>query len=121
MADAEQRFQLAAAEPTSIEAAFDREWAATLLGRVLQTLRQEAANPRHFDVLKTFLSNEGTAAAYQAAGVALGLAEGAVKVAVHRLRQRFQTELRREIANTVGPAGDVEEELRHLAAILRQT
>jgi hypothetical protein len=42
-------------------------------------------------------------------------------VAVHRLRQRFQTELRREIANTVGPAGEVEEELRHLAEILRKT
>lgn len=121
LANAEQRFQVAAPEATSPDVAFDREWAATLLGRVLQTLRREATHPQHFDVLKTFLSSEGNAAAYQAAGVALGLGEVAVKVAVHRLRQRFQAELRREIANTVGPAGEVEEELRHLAAILRQT
>lgn len=121
LANAEQRFQVAAPEATSAEVTFDREWAATLLGRVLQTLRREATHPQHFDVLKTFLSSEGNAAAYEAAGVALGLGEGAVKVAVHRLRQRFQTELRREIANTVGPAGEVEAEWRHLAAILRQT
>lgn len=122
MADAEQRFQVAATDgDASGEIAFDREWAATLLGRVMQTLRREAADPQQFEVLKVFLSSEGNAAAYRAAGATLGLAEGAVKVAVHRLRQHFQAELRREIANTVGPAGEVEEELRYLAEILRRT
>lgn len=120
MADAEQRFQIAATDgASSADFTFDREWAATLLTRVMQTLRREATDARQFDVLKSFLSSEGSAAAYQAAGAALGLGEGAVKTAVHRLRQRFQTELRREIANTVGPAGEVEAELRHLAEILR--
>ncbi len=121
MADAEQRFQVAATGIASAEVAFDREWAAALLARVMATLRHEATGRRQFDVLKSFLSSEGNAAAYQTAGAALGLAEGAVKVAVHRLRQRFQTELRREIADTVGPAGEVEEELRYLAEILRRT
>ena len=120
LADAEQRFQVAAPSgPASAEISFDREWAATLLTHVLQTLRREATDTRQFNVLKSFLSNEGNAAAYQTAGAALGLGEGAVKVAVHRLRQRFQTELRREIANTVGPAGEVEQELGYLAEILR--
>lgn len=122
LADAEQRFQVAAPDgATAAEVAFDREWAATVLGRVLHTLRREAADPRQFDALKIFLSSAGNAAAYQAAGATLGLAEGAVKVAVHRLRQRFQVELRREIAGTVGPAGEVESELGYLAEILRQT
>jgi RNA polymerase sigma-70 factor (ECF subfamily) len=122
LADAEHRFQIAATDgASSADVTFDREWAATLLTRVLQTLRREAGDSRQFETLKVFLSKEGNTAAYQAAGATLGLAEGAVKVAVHRLRQRFQTELRREIANTVGPAGEVEEELRHLAEILRKT
>jgi len=120
LADAEKRFQVAATDDAaSAEVTFDREWAATLLTRVMQTLRHEATDAGQFEVLKSFLSTEGNAAAYQAAGAALGLGEGAVKVAVHRLRQRFQTELRREIAGTVGPAGEVEAELRHLAEILR--
>jgi DNA-directed RNA polymerase specialized sigma24 family protein len=122
MADAEQRFQIAAQDGASgTEVMYDREWAATLLARVLQTLRQESADARQFEALKIFLSSEGNAAAYQAAGATMGLGEGAVKVAVHRLRQRFQAELRREIAGTVGPAGEVEEELRYLAEILRKT
>lgn len=122
LADAEQRFQVAATDgAASAEVTFDREWAATLLTRVMNTLRREATDARQFDVLKSFLASEGNAAAYQSAGAALGLGEGAVKVAVHRLRQRFHTELRREIAGTVGPAGEVEAELRHLAEILRQT
>lgn len=122
MANAEQRFQVVAQDgATSAEVTFDREWAATLLARVMQTLRREAADVPQFEALKVFLSSEGNATAYQAAGAALGLGEGAVKVAVHRLRQRFQTELRQEIAGTVGPAGEVEEELRYLAEILRKS
>jgi len=122
MADAEQRFQVAASEDApQAEVTFDREWAATLLTRVIQTLRREAMDAPQFETLKVFLSSEGNAAAYQAAGATLGLGEGAVKVAVHRLRQRFQAELRREIAGTVGPAGEAEEELRYLAEILWKT
>jgi DNA-directed RNA polymerase specialized sigma24 family protein len=122
MADAEQRFRITDAQANSpAEVTFDREWATTLLARVIQTLRREATDVPQFEALKVFLSSEGNATAYQAVGTVLGLAEGSVKVAVHRLRQRFQTELRREIAGTVGPAGEVEEELRYLAEILRQT
>ena len=51
----------------------------------------------------------------------LGMTEGAVKVAVHRLRQRYRDQLRAEIGNTVASPGEVEEELRHLFTVLSGT
>jgi hypothetical protein len=49
------------------------------------------------------------------------MSEGALKVAVHRLRQRYRVVLRAEVAQTVSEAGDVEEEMRYLARILRRS
>jgi RNA polymerase sigma-70 factor (ECF subfamily) len=48
----------------------------------------------------------------------LGVSEGAVKSAVHRLRQRYRQLLRDEIAHTVAGPAEVEEELRHLITVL---
>ena len=46
------------------------------------------------------------------------MSEGAVKVAVHRLRKRFGEVLRREITETVHRPEETEEELRELLQIL---
>ncbi len=54
---------------------------------------------------------------YAAAGVELGLSEGAVKVAVHRMRRRFRDLLRERVAQTVSSAASLEEELRSLKAV----
>ncbi|MBX3746039.1 MAG: hypothetical protein KF833_12105 [Verrucomicrobiae bacterium] len=116
---AEERFLATPDDGVPPEVAFDREWAGALLQSVLRTLRHEAPNPTHFEAIKGFLSREGGGEAYRAAAAALGVTDGVVKVAVHRLRRRFQEVLRRRIAETVGPAGDVEDELRHLVETVR--
>ena len=70
----------------------------------------------HFDALKFCLTGEKTAHADVAAQ--LGMTEGAVKVAVHRLRERYRALLRAEIAETVATPDEVEGELRHLLSAL---
>ena len=46
------------------------------------------------------------------------MSEGSLRVAVHRLRRQFATVLREVIAETVDAADDVDEELRHLLAVV---
>lgn len=103
------------------ETTFDRRWALTVLDRVLQRLRREATGAdkvAEFDVLKPSLLGESPPGGYQTWGGELGLTEGAVKVAVHRLRRRFQRVLRDEIAQTVSTEAEVEDEIRFLLSAL---
>lgn len=121
-ASAETRYALEPADNTTPERVFERRWAMTLLDRVLQCLRREheiAGKTAQFDTLKEALTGDRSALPYAQLGNRLALSEGAVKVAVHRLRQRYRELLREEIANTVAREDDVEEELRHLFAVLR--
>ena len=90
----------------------------TLLDQVLTTLREEyhaEGKGDLFEELKTVLT--GQPGAYAAMGARLRRSEGAIKVAVHRLRHRYRDLIRSRIAETVG-ADDVEDELRHLVAVL---
>lgn len=101
--------------------AFDRQWALTLLDLVLGRLRQEYAHSGRdalFVGLKDALAGDRTVIPYRDLGIRLGLSEGAVKVAVHRLRRRYRELLRQEIAGTVSGPAEVEEELRELFAAL---
>lgn len=97
--------------------AFDREWALTLIARALAALESEySGKPRVFAVLKPWL--DGAVEGPQAeAAVELGISEGAVKVAIHRLRARFRELIRAEVATTVNDPAEVGEELRHLIAV----
>lgn len=118
---AERRFEAQAAVTTSPEFLFEREWAITLLDRVLGLLAQEyrdAGRAALFDALKPFLTPTAGEACYDEAACALEMTNGAVRVAVCRLRERYREQLRREIGRTVAQASDVESELRHLARIL---
>ena len=96
---------------------FDRDWARAVLARAIARLAAEQPDDRRrsvFVALKPFLAADGDAAAYGAAGAPLGMGEGAVKVAVHRLRQRFRAALRAEVAETVADPerpGSLDEEL----------
>jgi DNA-directed RNA polymerase specialized sigma24 family protein len=101
-------------------ALFDRRWALTLLERSFIRLQEEfsASEAFRFDQLKPFLSCEGTQHDYAAAGEKLHLSAGAVKVAVHRLRQRYGQLLRAEVAQTVSNASDLEEEMHYLLELL---
>jgi RNA polymerase sigma-70 factor (ECF subfamily) len=72
-----------------------------------------------FDQLKEFLVAEQGRPLQAEIGVQLGMTENAVKQAFHRFRQRYRMLLREEVAHTVIAPGDVEDELRHLASVLR--
>ena len=71
-----------------------------------------------FDALKGFIWGDQATLSYAEVAPQLGLTEGAVKVAVHRLRGRYRELLRAEIAKTVATPGEVDEELQHLMAVL---
>lgn len=126
-AGAEQRYGLASADSQTPESLFEKQWALALLDRVDRALRQEfvqAGKEEQFDRLRTRLtgdrSKEQTGAdSYRQLAEELGMSEGAVKVAVHRLRKRFQGRLREEIAQTVDGETDVDEEIRELFKALR--
>jgi RNA polymerase sigma-70 factor (ECF subfamily) len=118
--DTELRYSIEATQAASPEQAYERQWALTLLDQVLNRLEAELDLPGKrniFGALKMFLNGE-KGASYAEVGAKLGMSEGAVKVAVHRLRQRYRDLLRLEIANTVGDPGSVEDEMRHLLAAL---
>jgi DNA-directed RNA polymerase specialized sigma24 family protein len=120
---AEGRYQLEPPDTRTPETIFDRRWALTVLDRALQRLRIESAQAgrsARFDLLKTALLGESPAGGYQAWVADLGLSEGAIKVAVHRLRRRFQHILRDEIAETVSSEAEVDGELRYLWQALRR-
>lgn len=105
------------APESGAERAWDRQWALTLLERVLDRLRDEhgaAGKSEQFDCLRPTLTAERNALPYAEIGRRLGLSEGAVKVAVHRLRARYRELLRLEVAGTLEEPGQVEAELREL-------
>ena len=101
--------------------AFDRQWALTVLERVIAQLAEEfdaAGKPEHFALLKPWLTgDEGDATQAQIAHE-LGMNEGALKVAIHRLRKRFRDLIKAEVAHTVGGEVDAREELTHLLAAI---
>lgn len=103
------------------DAAFDREWATTLLARALAGLRAECAaagKDAEFHLLKPWLTGEAMHGEQSGAALALGLAPGALKSAVHRLRARFRQHVKSEVADTLHDAAMVEEEMRALLAAL---
>ena len=109
------------ADHTTAEKIFERRWALTLLAQVLRRLREEHVRDgreKLFEELKPTLTEASRSVRYAEIAVRLGTSEGAVKVAVHRLRQRYREVLRAEIADTVASPGEVEDELRKLFAAL---
>ena len=114
---ADTKFQVAATAEPSPDKAFDREWALALLAKVIERLQKECAadgKGKLFDQLKTFLMAGGGDSAQSEVAKSLGMEEGAVRVAVHRLRKRYRQLLRDEIANTLANAALVDEEMRAL-------
>jgi RNA polymerase sigma factor (sigma-70 family) len=114
---AEGRFQMEPPSHETPERVFDRRWALTLLDRVLSRLNTDmvaAGREAHFDRLKTYLTGDEPQLSYLQTARELGMSEGAVKVAVHRLRRQFRDRLRDEIAQTVSSPVEIDDELRHL-------
>jgi RNA polymerase sigma-70 factor (ECF subfamily) len=118
---AEDRYRLEPADPQSAEKIYMRRWALTLLDRVLDSLKAEAVasgKAEQFEQLKLALTGDRLSVPYAELARRLGTTEGAVKVAVHRMRQRYRELLRAEIAHTVTDSKAVDAEIRHLFAAL---
>jgi RNA polymerase sigma-70 factor (ECF subfamily) len=118
---AETRYGVESADNVTPERSFELRWALTLLEEVLNRLRgeyEQEGKAALFAALNPCLVGERTAQPYAELAKKLGVNEGTVKSAVHRLRQRYRQLLRDEIAQTVAGPGEVEEELRHLFAVL---
>ncbi len=98
--------------------AFDREWAVAVMNRAVAALASEHQNGREaqFEALRPWLMGD-EAGSHAETGRTLGMSEGAVKVAVHRLRKRFRELLRREIAQTLDEHENIEDELRYLCSV----
>jgi RNA polymerase sigma-70 factor (ECF subfamily) len=120
---AEARYLQQPSEALTPEKLFDQRWALTLLEEVYQRLRQlyeREGKAALFQSLRFSLTGERNAVPYAELAGKLGLSEGAVKVAVHRLRQRYRRLLRELIAETVSAPEEVEEELRCLLRTLAE-
>jgi DNA-directed RNA polymerase specialized sigma24 family protein len=118
---AEGRYRLEPADSRDAEALYERRWATTLLERVMERLRTEAVSTgreRLFDQLQGVLLGESPKLTYAEVASRLMMGEGAVRMAVCRLRQRYRELLREEIAQTVSRPSEVDEEIRHLRLVL---
>ena len=114
---AEGTYQLEPRDDLTPEKLFDRRWALILLERVLGCLRDEhvsAGKGELFDHLKGFLTGDSAGVSYVDVAKALGMTEGAVKVAVHRLRRQFRDTLTHEIAETVSDPAEIDAEIAYL-------
>ena len=118
---ADDRIEMEPADAVTAETIYERRWALTVLERVLSRLKDEylaAGNAVLFDSLKELLPDEPGSPSQAEIAARLGMNENAVRQAFYRFRQRYQSLLREEIANTVATPGDIEDELRHLIAVL---
>jgi RNA polymerase sigma-70 factor (ECF subfamily) len=109
------------AEHGSAEFAFERRWALSLLDRALARLKTEfesSGKTFEFVALKASLEIQRDTIVYADFAAALGVTEGAARVAVHRFRKRFRQVFREEVAQTVATDSDVDDEVRHLITAL---
>jgi DNA-directed RNA polymerase specialized sigma24 family protein len=106
----------------SAERLYQRRWASTLIEHVLKRLKKEyraTGNAFLFNSLKLLLPDEPDAPSRAEIASRLGMTDNALRQAFHRFRHRYQMLLREEIGHTVADPGEIEDELRHLIAVLR--
>lgn len=115
--DAEGRYIREPATGLTPEHLYERRWALALLERVLLRLEAdyaEAGKTPLFEALRSHLAGDSDRAPHAELAATLGMGEGAVRVALHRLRRRYRERLRAEIAETVETPEEVDDEIRHL-------
>jgi RNA polymerase sigma-70 factor (ECF subfamily) len=114
---AESRFSSELAHRLQPDVLFDRQWATTLIERVMKRLEDEylaSGRAKLFEYLRSCLIKDESALSYAEVAAQINLTEAAVKMAIHRLRARYREILHEEIADTVATPDEVEEEIRHL-------
>lgn len=118
---ADERYRLEPVDELSPDKLFERQWALTLLHKVLDQLEQEfreAGKAQLFDGLRGLLVAGTVQETYAEAGAGLGMTGEAVRKAVYRMRDRYHELFREEIGHTVAEPAEIEEEMRHLRAVL---
>jgi RNA polymerase sigma factor (sigma-70 family) len=116
-----ERIETEPADPMTPDQIYERRWALTVLEQVLDRLKNEyrtAGNAALFDSFKELLPDEPGSPSQAEIATQLGMTENAIRQAFYRFRQRYQSLLREEIASTVATPGDIEDELRHLIAVI---
>jgi RNA polymerase sigma factor (sigma-70 family) len=119
--DTSPGLQLADPNAPNPEREFDRKWALTILDRALAVLADEqraAGKAEQFEALKPWLSGDSEHLSQAEAARQLGLNEGAVKVAIHRLRRRFREAIKNEIGRTLNDPAQTNQELHCLLEAL---
>jgi RNA polymerase sigma factor (sigma-70 family) len=119
--DPEERYRLEPADGSTAERVYEKRWALTVLEQAMTALGNEytaAGKQQLFEQLRSFISGDDEAVSYSDLAAKLQMSEGAVRVAVHRLRQRYGECVRAEIAKIVQRPEDIDEELGHLFAAL---
>ncbi len=109
------------AEEMTPDRLYERQWALTLLDQTLSRLRDEfveEGKEAHFEQLKVFITGDRPTSTHAQVARELGMTEGAVKVAAHRLRRRYRNLLQAEVAQTVAAPEEVDDEIRSLFTIL---
>jgi RNA polymerase sigma-70 factor (ECF subfamily) len=115
--DAEHRYSLEPATGLSPEKLYEQNCALALLEKALQRLRSEFeadGKGEKFERLKPFLTSDGTRSSYAELALQMNSSEAALKMAVSRMRARYGALLREEVANTISPEGDVQDEIQAL-------
>lgn len=115
--DAHARWAREPSDDLTPEQAFERTWALNLLERTLAGLRAEYAaegKGELFAALEGTLAGHDDCASRRELAARLGTTENALNAAAHRLRRRYRTRLRAEIAETLADPAEVEQELADL-------
>lgn len=119
--NAETQYALEPVDRLTPEKLFERSWAMAVLDRAMARLQAEATSAkekRRLEHLRLYLTARQDAVPYADMGEKLGMTEGAMRVAVHRLRRRYRDALRDEIAQTVSTEEEINQEIRHLFSAL---
>lgn len=121
--DAERMLDRELIDDRSAEDVFDRQWALTVINRAMELLREEFVHSRKaelFGRFQAYLTRPDAMGSYTELGEELQMTEGAVKIAIHRMRCRYRQLVRLEIGRTVQVPAEIDEEIRDLFAALRR-
>lgn len=115
--DGENRYQREPVDGWTAERLFDRRWALEMLDRAMQTLNdhyKECGKSRHFDELKVFLTADSSPPSYQDVANQLGLSLTAIKVAIHRMRDKYSESVHQQVSDTLDDSESLEDEIDRL-------
>jgi RNA polymerase sigma-70 factor (ECF subfamily) len=117
----DSRYRIETCGGLTAEQLYDRQWALTLLGQIMERLENEfvqSGNAKQFRHLIGFIIGEHSGTTYCDVAAKLNMTEAAAKMTAHRMRRRYRHLLREEIAQTVAGPDDVDDEIRNLFATL---